>query len=135
MATLTLLDTHIVLWLYDDPDGRLPQMVRDRLENDDLAISPIVRLEIQFLFEIGRIAASGQHILDDLVPRLEITLTNPPAGPLCAAAAELTWTRDPFDRLIAGESAAQGMPLITKDKTIRKHLRSAWWGDAEPSIS
>jgi len=39
----------------------------------------------------------------------------------------MDWTRDVFDRLIAAESAATEVPLITKDRTIRAHHKLSIW--------
>jgi len=39
----------------------------------------------------------------------------------------MDWTRDVFDRLIAAESAATDIPLITKDRTIRAHHKLSIW--------
>lgn len=47
---------------------------------------------------------------------------------LVQAAADLSWTRDPFDRLIAAHAIVTGVPLITADETILEHLPLATWG-------
>jgi PIN domain nuclease of toxin-antitoxin system len=47
---------------------------------------------------------------------------------LIQAATALSWTRDPFDRLIAAQAIVADAPLITADKTIREHLPLAIWG-------
>ena len=39
----------------------------------------------------------------------------------------MDWTRDVFDRLIAAESAAMNLALITKDRTIRAHHKLSIW--------
>jgi PIN domain nuclease of toxin-antitoxin system len=127
VASVILLDTHVVVWLYDDPQGRIPKTVWDRLNDEQLAVSPFVRLELAYLHEIGRITVSAEHILDELMPRLEMTLTDPSTATVCAAAVPLSWTRDPFDRLLAAEATCSALPLVTKDKTIREHLPLAWW--------
>ena len=38
-------------------------------------------------------------------------------------ALALTWTRDPFDRLLAAHSLARRVPLCTTDRVIRSHHR------------
>jgi PIN domain nuclease of toxin-antitoxin system len=45
-----------------------------------------------------------------------------------AGAAQVGWTRDPFDRLIVGQALLDGARLITGDATIRRHCRTATWG-------
>ena len=46
---------------------------------------------------------------------------------LCAAAVDLTWTRDPFDRLQAAHAHSASLPLLTRDARIREHLPLAIW--------
>jgi PIN domain nuclease of toxin-antitoxin system len=126
---MILLDTHVVVWLYDDPERLVPEKVRERLNAEPLALSPFVRLELQYLYEVGRVAVPAHTIVDDLVPKLEMLLTDPPAAQICLAAIELNWTRDPFDRLISAQALTTGMSLVTRDRVIRSHLPLAWWPD------
>ena len=51
---------------------------------------------------------------------------------LVQAAVDLSWTRDPFDRLIAAHAIVANAPLITADETIRKNLPLATWGEEKP---
>jgi PIN domain nuclease of toxin-antitoxin system len=46
---------------------------------------------------------------------------------LVNAAQGLSWTRDPFDRLIAAHAIVADALLLTADETIRKHLPLATW--------
>lgn len=46
---------------------------------------------------------------------------------LVEAAVDLSWTRDPFDRLIAAHAIVANAPLVTADETIREHLALATW--------
>lgn len=46
---------------------------------------------------------------------------------LTRAAIDLTWTRDPFDRLIAAHSIVADAPLVTADRTIRDNLSFVVW--------
>ncbi|HTA43492.1 MAG TPA: hypothetical protein VK789_13645 [Bryobacteraceae bacterium] len=43
-------------------------------------------------------------------------------------AVGITWTMDPFDRLIVAQAMANhGAYLITRDRLIRHHYRGAVW--------
>jgi PIN domain nuclease of toxin-antitoxin system len=46
---------------------------------------------------------------------------------VAAAAVDLTWTRDPFDRLIAAHAVVADAPLVTADRTILANLPLATW--------
>jgi len=68
-----------------------------------------------------------QTIVDELTPKLELALTDPPAALVCQAALGLRWTRDPFDRFLSAQALATAAPLVTKDRTSREHVSLAWW--------
>ncbi|WP_230458629.1 PIN domain-containing protein [Microcystis aeruginosa] len=51
------LDTHIVVWLYAGLTAKLSDCAKHLINENELYISPIVRLELQYLYEIGRIIA------------------------------------------------------------------------------
>ena len=129
---MILLDTHIVVWLYDDPQRLIPPPVHERLNTEPLALSPFVRLELQYLYEVKKISVPAQVIVDELVPRLEMELTDPPSAQICQGAIALNWTRDPFDRLISAQAVTSGTTLVTKDRVIRNHLPLAWWPSGSP---
>jgi PIN domain nuclease of toxin-antitoxin system len=126
MEALTHLDTHVVVWLYANDRARL-RPVWSRLERATLAISPMVTLELELLREIGRLRVGGGDIVADLVARIGLQVSTTSMVQVIGHALALSWTRDPFDRLIVANALADDAPLITKDETIRKHLPNAVW--------
>jgi len=46
---------------------------------------------------------------------------------LAQTAIGLTWTRDPFDRMIAAQAIIADAPLLTADRTILDNLPLATW--------
>lgn len=124
---LVYLDTHVVVWLYDALTDRLSQAAVAAIENNDLIVSRMVELELQFLHEIGRLRAKPAEIIRHLSTRIGLRLSNVDLERIIRAAAGMGWTRDVFGRLIAAESAAMDIPLITKDRTIRAHHRLSIW--------
>jgi PIN domain nuclease of toxin-antitoxin system len=46
---------------------------------------------------------------------------------LVNAARPLSWTRDPFDRLIVAEVIVAGGSLVSKDQKILAHCAQAVW--------
>ena len=123
------LDTHVVFWLYaDGADAPLSAPARDALRAaDDIRISPMVRLELQYLFEIERIGVPAAPILEELGAVLGLRVCQAPFPAVVMAAESESWTRDPFDRLIVGHARLQEAPLVTKDSEIRqRYARSVW---------
>ena len=127
---MTRLDSHVVAWLYAGAVERFTPTVRRLLDDDPLVISPIVQLELTFLHEIGRLAVGGGDVVADLRERVGLRLSEQPLSAVVAAAAGLSWTRDPFDRLIVADALAANTTLVTKDDTILDHCSLARWGAA-----
>jgi PIN domain nuclease of toxin-antitoxin system len=109
--------------------NQFPLLVRRRLEAEPLAISPFVGLELDYLHEVGKFSSPSDAVIDDLRLTLELTELDLSAGAVCRMAAGLTWTRDPFDRLLSAHALVVKLPLVTRDETIRAHLPLAWWGE------
>ena len=59
------VDTHVLVWLDEANQTRLAPLQR-HLEGQRLVASPIAVLELQYLYEIGRIRRSDEAILDNL---------------------------------------------------------------------
>jgi PIN domain nuclease of toxin-antitoxin system len=118
---IVFVDTHIVVWLFEANLERLSKNAQDCLEHSQILVSPMVQLELEFLREIKRIRHKSDYILDALLDSigLEVSYTN--FHQIVNHAKALTWTRDPFDRLITAEAMALNAPLVTLDQLIRKH--------------
>lgn len=123
------LDTHVVVWLYAGLHDRIPVALRGLLEVEPLAVSPMVRLELAFLNEIGRLADSPAQVLDELNRSLGLAVDGTSFADVAAVAStpSLAFTRDPFDRLIAAQAVAAQTTLATKDESLRKNLAVAVW--------
>lgn len=87
----------------------------------------MVRLELQYLFEIGRTTQPGRAVVDDLSGRIGLRMGNATFAAVLLGAEQLSWTRDPFDRLIVGQAIAENAPLLIKDALIRTHYAAAVW--------
>lgn len=122
------LDTHVLVWLYQDGAVRLTEKGKEAIETaDTLLISPMVELELTYLHEIGRITCPAHTILDTLYRDLELEPCKLPFSSVVGAALPQVWTRDPFDRLIVAQAAHAQTPLLTADKNILAHYSQAFW--------
>lgn len=122
------LDTHVVVWLHDGLIERLSEEAKWQIENNDLLISPMALLELQYLFERKRIAFDALTIYTDLQAQLAANLCPFPFPAIAMEALRCEWTRNPFDRLIVSHAKAnQEAVLITADHDIRKHYPQAKW--------
>ena len=121
------LDTHVVIWLYDALTDRLSSTARSAIEQNDVRIAWVVKLEVQYLYEIGRVRVPAETVVESLSRSIGLRLSGVPCGEIVQRALEMEWTRDVFDRLIAAESEVTASGLVTKDARMKQNLETAIW--------
>ena len=124
---LVHLDTHIVCWLYEGRSELLTPVALQTIESGLLQVSPVVQLELTYLHEIGRISRDGSHVLDALAKDIGLSVADVSLARVMKMAGTLTWTRDPFDRMIVAHAMVGDAALVSKDRLIRKHCDKAIW--------
>jgi PIN domain nuclease of toxin-antitoxin system len=124
---VTYLDTHVAAWLYGGHSSSFSKAALHEISSESLRISPMVLLELQLLFEIGRANDPASKVAERLARDLGIAVCDHPFPLVAASAMDIKWTRDPFDRLIVAHAAANDAPLLTKDGKIRRHYERAIW--------
>ena len=127
MDDLIFLDTHVVVWLYAGDLALFPRTVRQDLEENELFISPIVSLELEYLHEIDRVSVGSNVVVDELRRTIGLQISDTPFAQVVSRALLNTWTRDPFDRIITAHAALGECRLLTRDQTIRDHYSRAYW--------
>lgn len=121
------LDTHVVVWLYEGLVDNFSVLAKNCLEKNELMISPMVELELQYLFEIKKINQKPKNILAELEQTIGLKVCAQPLATLVTTASTIHWTRDPFDRLIVAAAKNQKTILLTKDRVIKQHYEKALW--------
>jgi PIN domain nuclease of toxin-antitoxin system len=127
MAALIHLDTHVVVWLFAGDPARFSETALQAIEDHDLHISPMVMVELQYLYEVGKTGEVGKRVFERLESEIGLRFCGLPFSSVATRALEQTWTRDPFDRLIVSQAMLAGVPLLTRDRTIQQHYRKAFW--------
>jgi PIN domain nuclease of toxin-antitoxin system len=79
------------------------------------------------MHEIGRARDPVPMMLAALRQSIGLDLADVALTELALTAANLSWTRDPFDRLIAAQAIVADAPLVTADRTILANLPLATW--------
>lgn len=129
---MILVDTHVVLWLAVE-ERRISAKARAAIikarTEDGLAISDISLLELAMLANRGRIQVGAG--IESLLREVEVRFAVLPINArVCMAALRLppAYPKDPADRIIGATAIAEGLPLITADREIRrsKALRTVW---------
>ena len=115
------------MWLYAGHIENISVTAQSHINENDLYISPIVRLELQYLFEIERITQKPQTILSHLANDIGLKICNKDFNQMITQAQNVTWTRDPFDRIIVAQAALNNTRLLTNDQTILTHFQQAVW--------
>lgn len=127
METEVLLDTHLLVWLYAGENERLSDKAKKTIEGATLLASPISILEIDFLHEVKKIAVKGQTVLQALEETMGLGIPNDSYFDVITEAGHVSWTRDPFDRLLVAHARLRGIPLLTKDAVLREHYGRCVW--------
>jgi PIN domain nuclease of toxin-antitoxin system len=83
---------------------------------------------LTYLHEIGRVSEPASAPLAALRRTIGLEIADASVADLVQAAVALSWTRDPFDRLISAHAIVTNSPLITADETILENLPLATWG-------
>ena len=129
---MILLDTYVLIWAARDP-AKLSKPAADAIRtagaNGGLAISAITLWELAWLATHGRLNFTGT--VDDFLEKLSSRTAIRPITPRIAVLASqlpATYSRDPSDRLIGATALAEGIALVTKDRTIRdcKQIKTIW---------
>ena len=114
---MILLDTHAAIWLVQGHRRSRPLS-----RQASLHLSPASLLELQVLIEIGRLRLAPSRTLDSFSNDERLRLDEPPAGPWFSEACELSWTRDPFDRLLVAHARLRRWRLATADDHLLQRL-------------
>ncbi len=122
------LDTQVVVWLCQKQLQKLSAAAIQAIEDSDLLISPMVMLELEYLYEIQRILRPPQALFDQLASQIGVGVCSHPFPDIVHTALMETWTRDPFDRVIVAHARSNAYtPLITSDGKIRENYSRAVW--------
>jgi PIN domain nuclease of toxin-antitoxin system len=109
------LDTHVLVFALG---GKLTPKERALLSSEVWSISAIVLWELAKLVQIGRVSLD----LDDaeVVRVLKQLHVWPLDWIVARTSTRLDFKGDPADELIAATSVVHNIPLVTRDRTMRR---------------
>ena len=112
------LDTHILLFALA---GDLRPRERELLQSDRWSISAIVLWEIAKLAQLGRIETDLEDA--EVVRALSSVHVWPITRQVALTSTRLDVSGDPADELIAATSIVNRVPLVTRDRNLRRSKR------------
>ncbi len=124
---MIFLDAHVVVWLYSGQLDLFNPKVLKLINTEQVCISHIVKLEIQYLFEIKRVKYEPGLIIDSLIDEIGLIYSDNNFESIVRQAIHLSFTRDPFDRVIVADASINNSKLISKDGNIKKHYKNTIW--------
>lgn len=122
------LDTHAAVYLGAGRADKLGKEAAPLIDKSDLLLSPIVAVELQYLYEVGKIGFTALQAIDILQTDFRIRFCDLPFDRIVKWAIEERWTRDLFDRLIVAHARARGEAiLLSRDRLIQQNYSRAIW--------
>lgn len=124
------MDTHAFLWFVLD-DQRISNEAKSIIENskNEIYFSAASAWEIAIKIKLARLKIKGEFetfIIDQLSTNSFV--------PLSISISHSLYThrlpqvhKDPFDRIIIAQSKLENLPLISKDREIRKYKIAMVW--------
>ena len=126
--TGTYLDTSVAVWLAQGTSGRLTPKARNHIESAELLLSPIVLLELEYLYEIKKLLLPARELQRKLSHELGVQVCDFELPKIADFALNEIWTRDPFDRMIVAHAKASGFAwLVSSDEEIAQHYPRTVW--------
>ena len=122
------IDTHVVIWLCEGWAEKLTPAASQAIEASQVEISPMVLIELEYLFEIKRILKPPIALFEQLQALIGLRMSNHPFAAVVQTALFETWTRDPFDRIIVAQARSDGYSgLVTADAKIQENYSKTIW--------
>ncbi len=125
---IAYLDTNIVVWV---ASGKLRNLSKDAervLKRADLLVSPMVLLELEYLYDLGRSKLRSRETQWKVEREMGVQVCDLSFGRVAAAAIDEGWTNDPFDRIIVAHAKANALsPLISADEKFAAHYPNTVW--------
>jgi len=121
------IDTNVIVRLYNGDLDLLSASAKKIINNNDVFISPMVTMELEYLFEIQKVKDNAKNVIDYLTEKINLQLDECGFTELIEYALHETWTRDPFDRIIVAHAKMRNASLVSADREIKKRYKKAIW--------
>lgn len=127
---IAYLDTNVVVWLAQGDLTRISRRAQDLLDETatSVLISPMVLIELEYLYEVGRIKLSARDILSKVEHEIGVRVCDLAFATVANIMLDEKWTHDPFDRMIVAQAKTNGLAyLVSADDEIASHYPRTIW--------
>ncbi len=125
---IAYLDTNVMVWLANGKLRKLSKNAERVLRQANLLVSPMVLLELEYLFDLGRTKLRSREIQSKVEREMGVQVCDLSFKSIAATAIDEGWTTDPFDRLIVAHAKANGFAsLISADEEFAMHYPKTVW--------
>ena len=87
------IDTQVAIWLNEANLAKISKKALSLIQAADVRISPMAVMELEYLYEIGRIIVKPQEILVKLGAEIGLTVCDHPFPAIAEMALGETWTK------------------------------------------
>lgn len=127
-SLIAYLDTNIMVWL---ATGKLRKLSKDAervVRQANLLVSPMVLLELEYLFDLGRTRLRSRDLQAKVEREVGVQVCELSFRSIAATAIDEGWTTDPFDRLIVANAKANGFAsLVSADEEFKTYYPKTVW--------
>ena len=125
-----LLDTHAFLWAITD-DPKLSRKAKQIFTNprNRLLLSVVSLWEIIIKTQIGKLSLPGpiEDYLQEHLSRTGVETLSLEASHVWQLRNLPRRHRDPFDRMLVAQSKVERLPILTRDRWIKRYpVRTVW---------
>jgi PIN domain nuclease of toxin-antitoxin system len=124
-----LLDTHIWLWLLEQPSRVPPSVFAQISDATELVLSVATTWEIAIKKQLGKLQtkAGAADLRDEIVREMAATELAI-LGPHAIAAGQLPLVhKDPFDRMLVAQALVEDLILVTADAQVLRYGGAMLW--------
>lgn len=120
---MKLLDTHVMLAALGQVDLALPENLRHEfVGKSGIYVSVVSIWEVAIKYRVGKLKMSiPLALLPEIIADQNITVLPITAEHTLTSITPELITKDPFDRLLLGVCAAEGMRILTLDRAMISH--------------
>ncbi len=123
-----LIDTHILIWWWTDPD-QLSRRAYNAVADDDneVFVSAVSAYEIELKRPVDKLLQALPMNLEHAVAAEDFLWRPIAVGHAVVAGRLPRHHRDPWDRLIVAQALQDGWPLVTADSELAAYGVSVIW--------